>query len=63
VTYDPSFDTCRVCGNPPPHDIECSKSSRERFEVICIACRTLLDTKPMGQIAQHLAAKLTEWRA
>ena len=43
MTYEPKNEECRVCDYPPPHLIRNSESDPGRMEVICVACRTLLD--------------------
>jgi len=43
MDYAPQNECCRVCDYPPPHELKISKSSPGKLEVICIACRTMLD--------------------
>jgi hypothetical protein len=40
--YHPEKDCCRVCGASPPHD---ERPAKDRIEVLCRECRTLLESK------------------
>lgn len=42
--YRPAKDSCRVCGNLPPHE---QRLGRNRIEVICRVCRSLLENLPI----------------
>jgi hypothetical protein len=39
--------------NPPPHEMRLSKQLPDKFEVVCISCRALLDLKPKRYAADE----------
>jgi hypothetical protein len=53
IDHNPSADYCRVCGYPPPHEMRLSKQLPDKFEVVCISCRALLDLKPKRYAADE----------